>query len=295
MESQGHHRSEARTALAIAGAARAPTACGLTFVTSDALSMASRASAFAPAVADACRRFQLDFAFVPAAASDPVGAASAVSEAGAAVMWVVDGPLASALDEIGWSEGLAATVSDPSGLAALMDDHLAAGLASVEAGIRAGATVLVVAEDLGATDGPLVPPDFAFDEVFGRLALLAESGRSAGLPCVWHSDGDVQVFVQAARRAGFTALHVGGGLAFDAFERLFWACRRSGMSVLGGLLTRDLAAGHLAAVAAGTRAGVLAQAGGLLVCDDGGMTTAEEMTLFVSALQAARASSEHGG
>ncbi len=294
MDSSSRQRAEARTALAMAGMAKAPLACGLTFVTCDALSMASRATSFAPAVADACRRFRLDFAFVPAAASDPIAAAEAVLAAGAAVMWVVDGPLGSTLDEIGWSEGLAATVSDPDGVAAVMERHLEAARASVEEGVRAGASVLVVAEDLASAAGPMVSPDFAFDEVFCRLASLVGTARASDLPCVWHSDGDVRAFLPAARRAGFTALHAGGGLGFEAFEKVFWACRSNGLAVLGGLLTRDLADGHLSAVAAGTRAGILTQAGGLLLSDDGGMTTAEEMALFVSAMQAARASSVAG-
>lgn len=288
---ESHLGPEARTALAMAGSVRAPMAAGLSFVTPEALTAVSRSSDPAVALADACRRLQLDFVFVPAFEPWSRDCAEAVAAAGTAVMWVVGGPLGTVLHERGWTEGLAATATEPETFAPALDDRMLTVLAEVDRGIDAGASVLVVAEDLAASAGPLVPPDFAFDEVFPRLSRVVDLARDADVPSVLHSDGDVRVFLGAVRAAGFSALHAGGGLEFEAFERLFWAARGLSLAVLGGLLTRDLAEGHLSAVGAGTRSGVLAQAGGLLMCDDGGMTTADEMRLYVSALQAARASS----
>ena len=65
------------------------------------------------------------------------------------------------------------------------------------------------------------------------------------------------------------------------------AARDAGLAVIGGLLTAEL--GNPArAEAIGSTIGVLAQAGGLFVADDGGITTAAEVANLVSALAAAR-------
>lgn len=290
-----HLGAEARTALAMAGSARAPLASGLTFVPSGALAALSRAESPPAAVADACERLALDFAFVDASRPEAAAIAAAVSRAGTAVMWAVRGPLGRALDELGWVEGLAASAADPLALAALLEERLAEAVAEVEEGLDAGVPVLVLADDIATGCGPLVPPDFAFDEVLPRLARAAEVARAADVPCVLHSDGDIRVFVPAIERAGFSAVHCGGGLDFDAFERLYWAARAAGLAVFGGLLTSDLSSGHMTTVSAGTRLGVLSRAGGLLVCDDGGMTEPAQMSMFVSALQAVRAAASGSG
>jgi hypothetical protein len=107
------------------------------------------------------------------------------------------------------------------------------------------------------------------------------------MPAVFHSDGDVRLLLPAIARAGFVAVHGGGGLGPDAFERLFWTAREEGLAVIGGLLTTELE-NPARAEALGSRIGVLAQAGGLFVADDGGITTPEEASALVTALAAAR-------
>lgn len=287
--------AEARTALAMAGSARAPMAAGLTFVPASALGAVSRAGSLPTALSDACVRLSLDFAFVDACAPDAAAVAAAVSGAGAAAIWAVGGPLGRELGECGWAEGLAASATDPSALANRLEERLAEVIDDVAAGLDAGASMIVLADDLVADCGPLVPPDFALDEVLPRLARAVGMARADDVTCVMHSDGDIRVFIPAIERAGFSAVHCGGGLDFDAFERLFWTARDNGLAVLGGLLTADLSSGHMAAVSAGTRLGVLSRAGGLLVSDDGGMTGPGQMSMFVSALQAVRAAASGAG
>jgi hypothetical protein len=108
------------------------------------------------------------------------------------------------------------------------------------------------------------------------------------MPAILHSDGDIRPLLPAIARAGFAGVHAGGGLGFEAFDRLFWAARDAGLVVVGGLLTGEL--GNAArAEALGSTIGVLARAGGLLVADDGGITTEREVSGLVTALAAARA------
>ncbi|MBA4370214.1 MAG: hypothetical protein C0418_01370 [Coriobacteriaceae bacterium] len=287
-------RAEARTTLALAGAAKASVASGLTFVAPEALAARARAADRHPLGA-VCASLSLDFAFVAAGSDDAADAAESVRAAGAAVMWSVAGPLGRLLEERGWTEGLRSVAGEPEALVPLLDDGVLAALEGLERGTAAGASVLVIAEDLAGTTGPLVPPDYAFEELFPRLARIVEAAREADLPCVLHSDGDVRAFLPAAKRSGFSAVHVGGGLGWQAFEQLFRAARTAGLAVVGSLLTTDISRGAPGAVAAGSRAGVLASAGGLLLADDGGLATPEELDVFVSALAAARAAVASAG
>ena len=131
-------------------------------------------------------------------------------------------------------------------------------------------------------------PDFAIAELLPRYARIVRAARNLDMPAVFHSDGDIRSLLPAVARAGFAAVHAGGGLGFEAFDRLFWAAREVGLAVIGGMLTSELG-NEARAEALGSAIGVLAQAGGLLVADDGGITTGREISGLVAALGAARA------
>ncbi len=229
----------------------------------------------------------LDFAFV-GESSGGLEALDRTAQTGTRAMWVVEGPLGGALASLGWSEGLRATVSDPDSLALLMDDALEIALAAVMMGVERGCSAVVLAEDIAGSEGPLVPPDFAYAEVFPRLARVVEASGEAGVPAVLHTDGDPRAFLEATRRAGFVGVHTGGGLGWDGFERVFGAAREHELIAIGGLCTEDLQSGTMHAVVAGTRAGELAQRGGLLVSDDGGITHPEEFAALAAAIAAVR-------
>lgn len=281
-------RAEARTTLALAGAAKASVASGITYLGLEVLADRKR-GAGRHALGELCESLALDFAFVPAASEDAADAAASVREAGSAVMWSVSGPLGRLLEERGWTEGLRAVAAEPEVLGPALDDGVFAAHGELERGTASGASVLVIAEDLAGTTGPLVPPDYAFEELFPRLTRIVDAAREADLPAVLHSDGDIRAFLPAAKRAGFSAVHVGGGLEWARFEQVFHAARKAGLAVVGSLLTADLVRGVPAAVEAGSRAGTLARDGGLLLADDGGLSAPEEMSAFAGALEAARA------
>ncbi|MHB1341484.1 MAG: hypothetical protein ACYCX5_06935, partial [Coriobacteriia bacterium] len=166
-------------------------------------------------------------------------------------------------------------------------------LCEVEAEIREavgeGARAIVIAEDLAGSQGPLVAPDFAIDMLLPRLANTVAIAAEAGVPAILHSDGDIRILLGAIHRAGFAAVHAGGGLDLDGFERLFWAAREEGLVLIGGLQSIDLGRGLPRAEVLGSRVGLLARAGGLLVADDGGITSPAEVTALIRALSAARA------
>lgn len=237
---------------------------------------------------EACVSLGASFAFVPADAPWAADAVEALVEAGVAPLWSVGGPLWPVIGSWGEMEGLRATLTDPAAVGERLEASLDGVLELVSSGVDAGARAVVLAEDVAGSGGPLVAPDFAIAELLPRYARVVESARALGVPAVFHSDGDVRPLLPAIASAGFVALHSGGGLGFEAFDRLFWTAREAGLAVIGGLLTGEL--GNAArAEAIGSTIGVLAQAGGLLVADDGGITTEREVAGLVTALEAARA------
>lgn len=268
-----------------------PFPFGLTFVPPDVLGVAAAAAAATddPALrlAKACEALGASFAFVPAGMPWAGDAAVALAERDVAVFWAVDGPLWPIVRERGELAGLRATLTDPGTIGAAVEDRLDGVLEQIVLGARAGARAIVLAEDLAGTSGPLIAPDFAIAELLPRYARLVQAAGTLGLCCVLHSDGDVRPLLGAIARAGFVAVHAGGGLDFERFDKLYWAARAAGLAVIGGLLTGEL--GHeIRAQALGNTLGVVAEEGGLLLADDGGITTHEEMRGLIAALAAAR-------
>ncbi len=271
--------------LALSGS---PFPSGLTFIAPEALApLAPGAEGPARALSDACVALRASFAFVPADAAWAADAMAALTDAGVAAMWALSGPLWQVIETRGALAGLRATLTHPAEVGAEIDARLDALLTEVGRGASLSARALVLAEDLAGTSGPLVAPDFAIAELLPRYKRIVAEASTAGLPAVFHSDGDIRPLLPAIKRAGFVAVHAGGGLSFEAFDRLFWAARDVGLAVIGGLLTSEL--GHPArAEAIGSTIGVLAQAGGLFVADDGGISSPRETTGLITALSAAR-------
>lgn len=262
---------------------------GLTFIGSDALSaLASGVERPEHALVAACAAVDAAFAFVPWEVSWAPVATEALLEAGVAPFAVVGGVLGAVLEREGHEAGLKATLLEAERIENAMRAELEQRLDQARAALDAGARAIVVAEDLAGSSGPLVAPDFAIETLMPLLAAITEVATAGAAPAVWHSDGDVRSLLAAARKAGFSAVHVGGGLDFDGFERVFWAARAADLVTIGGIPTRDLAAGLPHAEVVGSRAGLLARAGKLLVADDGGMTTPAEARAFLRAVAAAR-------
>jgi uroporphyrinogen decarboxylase len=266
-----------------------PFPFGLTFVPDDALGPVIGAVGDPPRdLAEASTALGASFAFVPGGEPWAADAVTALSEVGVAPLWVVSGPLWPVIEAHGAMEGLRETLTRPREIGAEIEGALDAVVSRAQVGAQLGARAVVVAEDLAGSEGPLVAPDFAIAELLPRYERIVRAARSLGMPAVFHSDGDIRLLLPAIARAGFVAVHAGGGLGFEAFDRLFWAARDARLAVMGGLLTGEL--GNAArAEAIGSTIGVLARAGGLFVADDGGITQARETAGLVTALAAARA------
>ncbi len=261
---------------------------GMSMVPSSALAELEGGAQSAPALAvAACSRLAPDFLFVPAWEPWADEASDRVASCGTDVFWVVPGPFGVVAERDGWSETLHRTLSDTEGLRTDLTAALPALVEHVRRGARLDVKAVVVADDLAGSSGMLVSPDFALDVLLPLLGQLADAAAEQAIPAVLHSDGDTRVLLHAVRRFGFAGVHP-GGLTVDEFEKFFDSARREGLGVLGGIDGESLRSGTPSAIAAGERVAVLALRGGLLLCDDGGITTGSEVSALMSAINAAR-------
>lgn len=229
--------------------------------------------------------FGADAAFVPAAEPWAAEAVARLRDAGVAALWAVGGVMGRAGEMLGWSEALRLSAADPGALAYTLDDALHHALADVRAGVVAGADAVVVADDLAAAEGWLVSPDYALEALVPCYHRLATEIGDAGLPAIFHSDGDVRALYPAIARAGFSAVHVAGHGRLGAAQ-VVAAAHAAGLVPIGGIeVTALLAEG---ARHTGEHAAMLAAGGSLIISDDGGVTTAQEAAALGAALEAAR-------
>ena len=282
-------RNRMRLESALEGGVESPPVAGLSFVPPEALMGSGAHGSEDPAevLAATVADLSLDFAFVAADADWAEDAQAGLTARGRGILWVVDGPLWPVLFDVGISKGLKATAWEPASLDERLDAETSRAQDQILRGSSLGVDAVVVTDDIAGSAGPIVAPDYFNEHLVERYALLVAIAASAGLRTVFHSDGDVRAFIPGLARAGFIALHGGGGTGPDGVERLLEAARTQGLSMLGGLDTASLREGPAAAVSIGTRAGVLASAGGLIVADDGGITTSEEISALTAAFGSA--------
>jgi len=268
-------------------------ACGISWVPEGALAAlltGTTTEGPAESLATMVRALVLDVAFVSAEMVWATDTVIRLREADTAVVWAVGGVLGRAGARLGWTEAIRLSASNPKALTIALDEALHDTLVEVRAGIAAGADAILVADELSSASGPLVSPDYALDALMPCYHRCAGEINAAGVPALFHSDGDVRALMPALVRAGFAAIHL-GGLSPEPFLASLSAARSAGLVVLGGIEAAALIGG---ARRAGEHAAAAALLGGLVVCDDGGMTTAEELTAFASAIDAARAAYELG-
>lgn len=276
--------------LAVADALAGRTAgfvCGLTWLSSDIVSVLVDEEGSIPpaeALASIAAAADTDFVFVSAGESRAAEAAGILAAADIATMWSVTGVFGRLALKMSWAEALRMTAAEPGELAGALAESLHDALVDVRAGIAAGVDVILVADDLAGATGPLVAPDYSLEALMPCYRRIAHTAIAEGVPAVFHSDGDVRVLMPSLARAGFSAMHL-AGITEEAWLASYSAARGEGMAVLGGIEAMSVAHGVRRA---GERAARFALADGLLVCDDGGITSAEEVVALTAAIDVAR-------
>jgi hypothetical protein len=227
----------------------------------------------------------LDLAFVPAEEPWAADAVASVNAQDALSLWAISGPLGRVERSLGWTQALRATAAAPAELAFALDEALHEALDELRAGAKAGAGAIVVADDLAGDSGPLLAPDYVLEVLLPLYRRLAALAADLGLPAVFHSDGDIRALLPALARAGFSAVHP-GGVRDEALEAYRAAAEESGLVVLAGMAASRLLAGARASADAAVD---FARAGRVIITDDGGISSPEEIAAFVSAVRAVRA------
>jgi hypothetical protein len=232
---------------------------------------------------------ELDAAVVPAHEPWAADAVEQLARADVAAIWTVGGMLSGVARRMGWTEALKRSATQPGALAAPIAEALHDSLEAARAGVSAGAQALLVADELATGTGWLLSPDFALEALMPGYRQLARVGS---WPAGFHSDGDIRALYPALKAAGYSAVHVatsGAGATTAAFS----AARSHGLVPMGGIEARALFAEGARSI--GSAAGLLAAGGPAVLCDDGGMTSGEELAAYSSALDAARKASRGGG
>jgi hypothetical protein len=273
-----------QAALAGAGSGFLGGICWLPSDTLEALTFGTHALGPADSLATVARALDVDFAFVPAHETWAPDAVRELHERGIAAVWSVSGVFGRVAERVGWSDALRMTAAEPGELAALLGEELHEALDEARTGRSTRADALLVADDLAGAGGPILSPDYALDALVPCYRALAREAAENNVPAIFHSDGDVRALLPALARAGFSAVHL-AGLGAEAFEASYAAARGAGLVVLGGVESAALMEG---ATRLGEQAGRTALSGGMLVCDDGGITSAREFAAYASALDAAR-------
>jgi hypothetical protein len=278
-------------ALALLRGGGAGFSAGISWVPDDVLdALDNEGRGRADALVTLAIALDLDFAFVPADRRWALEAVDRLHHAGIAAVWAVSGVFERVAETHGWAEALRMTAGEPDALAAELDQALHHSMVDARIGLDAGCGAIVVADDLSSNAGWLVVPDFALDALIPCYRQLAVQAAVTGAAAVFHSDGDIRVLLNALARAGYSAVHV-GGLRHDALAATWRAARGIGMVTIGGVEAAALTEG---AEKSGVLSGQMALAGSLLICDDGGITTADDIASYAAAVEAARREYESG-
>jgi len=226
----------------------------------------------------------VDLAFVPGAEEWASEAVGRLTDEGVSAGWIVAGPLGRVADAQGWTSVLALSASEPGQLALALDQALHDALADVRAGLAAGAEVIMCADELAGAAGWLVSPDFALEALVPCYRRMVAEWVPRG-PAVFHSDGDIRALMPTLGAVGFDGIHFGtAGRA--GLPALVDAVHSAGLCPLGGMPVQALRASGAHRV--GRQAAELAARGRLILADDGGMSSAEEVTALAAAMDSAR-------
>lgn len=151
---------------------------------------------------------------------------------------------------------------------------------TIDQAVLAGADAIVICDDLCGANSPLVHPLFVIGELVPLYTQIADKIKAAGIPAIFHSDGDIREYYPALYDAGFDAVHVAHP-SYETTLLMAQAALDRGLSVLGGIVTAHLLERPLEEQVQQAKAFMqLEKTHGskhsILLCDDGGLQSKEE-------------------
>ena len=131
------------------------------------------------------------------------------------------GPFTASYLSMGLTKFFLRLADDPAFVERLLELRTEWCLALFREAVRHGAEVLVLGDDAGSKDGPMVSPGLWRRRVWPWHRRIVEE---AGAPVVWHSDGNIKALLPMAIEAGFSAVHglePSAGMDLAALKREF--------------------------------------------------------------------------
>jgi uroporphyrinogen decarboxylase len=114
------------------------------------------------------------------------------------------GPFTAGYMAMGFERFFLRLADDPGFVHRLLEARTAWCLAMFRQAVRLGAEVLVLGDDAGHREGPMISPRMWRKFVWPHHRRIVEE---AGAPVIWHSDGNVEALLPMAIEAGFVGFH----------------------------------------------------------------------------------------
>ena len=131
------------------------------------------------------------------------------------------GPFTAGYMALGFERFFIRLVDDPTFVHRLLHNRTAWCIAMCEKAIRLGAQVLVLGDDAGHHDGPMISPRMWREFVLPYHRRIVEA---LNVPVIWHSDGNVASLLPMAVEAefaGFHGLEPAAGMDLTEIKRAF--------------------------------------------------------------------------
>lgn len=200
---------------------------------------------------------------------------------GIAAFVSVAAPLSVLAHERGWAVAVEAAKSDPAVLGGQRAERVAQAVANA---CDQGADAIVICDEL-FMPGAQIDPFFALEHLMPCYQELVQVATTAGIPAVFHTQGDARGLYPALAGVGFAGVHVAHPQP-DRVRELFSAARESKLVPVGGIVGEGIMERPLdEAVALAVE---LAQGGPAIICDDGTLEGEDQMARAAQVLTEAR-------
>lgn len=114
------------------------------------------------------------------------------------------GPFMAAYMAMGFERFFFRLIDDPAFVRRLLNQRTEWCIAMFQAAVRLGAEVLVVGDDAGHKQGPMISPEMWREFIFPQHRRIVQA---MPVPVIWHSDGNVASLLPMAVEAGFAGIH----------------------------------------------------------------------------------------
>lgn len=114
------------------------------------------------------------------------------------------GPFTAGYMAMGFERFFVRLIDEPAFVHRLLEQRTEWCIAMYQQAIRLGADVVVLGDDAGQKDGPMISPRMWREHILPYHRRIV---AALDVPVIWHSDGDITSLLPMAVEAGFTGIH----------------------------------------------------------------------------------------